>query len=361
MSDLVSVVIPAYNSAPFVYAAISSVLLQSYEAIEIIVINDGSTDDTGAVLEPLRPRVRYRQTANQGAAAARNLGLEMAAGRYVAFLDADDLWHPCKIACQVDTLTQHPRLGAVFTNIATMNAAGELIDTNALHKHYRLFKNYPSLSLRRIFDQRAALPLAPTKSIDLFYGDIFEHLFLGNFIPTPSILFRRSLLETTGTFDSTLDTQEDYDLWLRMAGRAAFGVIDYPLPLIRRWPHQLTQLSGHVKITNDVLRVIRNQVQTNYHQISRELLNLRMSDLCLEKCKTEIGARNYRCLGRFLLKWLHFFHHTGYIRRSRDRYLHPVKLTTLAAKLYRLLRLMLVRPPTEKTFPGACCLDERIV
>src|SRR5579864_8740685 len=112
----VSVVIPAYNAARFLGDAIQSVLNQTYSNFEVVVVNDGSTDDTESVVRSFGDRLFYVKQANKGVSAARNEGIKRARGQYVAFLDSDDVWLPTKLAEQIPFLEQNPEVGLVYSD-----------------------------------------------------------------------------------------------------------------------------------------------------------------------------------------------------------------------------------------------------
>ena len=115
-APLVSVIVPTYNRAVLLSEAVNSVLLQTYQNIEIIVIDDGSTDDTTEVMATFGDRVRYTRRPNAGVNAARNLGLKQARGEFIALLDSDDLWAPFKIELQVRLLRTFTDVGFTFSN-----------------------------------------------------------------------------------------------------------------------------------------------------------------------------------------------------------------------------------------------------
>ena len=122
---LVSVIIPAYNSADFIDEALKSVFDQTYKDLEIIVVDDGSTDDTRAVLEKYGDRVNYHYQDNNGPASARNRGIKLARGKYIAFLDADDLWLPTKLEKQVALFKNRENLGFVTTGVCSFDENGD--------------------------------------------------------------------------------------------------------------------------------------------------------------------------------------------------------------------------------------------
>ncbi|MGH9797081.1 MAG: glycosyltransferase family 2 protein [Candidatus Polarisedimenticolia bacterium] len=183
----VSVVIPTYNRAALLCEAVDSALAQTYRDFEILVVDDGSTDATPAVV-PGRfggdPRVRYVRQENGGAAAAQNAGVRLARGEFIGLLGDDDLWRPEKLAWQVAALDRRPGAGLCFSD---MVIAGGTDDG------------------RRFFE------------IAGFDGTIsVEALVRRNFIPAAATLIRRSCLLTAGAFDETLRLAEDWDLWIRL-------------------------------------------------------------------------------------------------------------------------------------------------
>jgi glycosyltransferase involved in cell wall biosynthesis len=199
---LISVIIPTYNSASFVAQSVESVLQQTYENIEIIVVDDGSTDGTEAVLAPYKDRVRYIKKANGGPSGARNLGITEAKGEFIAFQDADDIWLPEKAALQVEHFRQNPHFGVVFTGSVRFNENG-LLDSN-IRKGYTV----------------------PT-------GMVFDRLLTEHFVAMPSVMVRRSCLDEVGLFEETLIGNEDFNLYLRLARKYAFGFVNQVLVRIR--------------------------------------------------------------------------------------------------------------------------------
>jgi glycosyltransferase involved in cell wall biosynthesis len=195
----VSVVIPAYNCADFVGAAIESVLTQTHPALEIIAINDGSTDGTEGVLKSFGTRVRALSQPNRGMSAARNRGCELANGEWVAFLDADDTWLPEKLEKQLRA-GEDPEVGLVYTNRYNIGAKGDLPDVQS--------------------------EIEPMCS-----GDVFLHLLtIGNNITASSVLVRRSIVRDFGGFEQSIRGTEDWDLWIRIA--ATWKIAACPEPLV---------------------------------------------------------------------------------------------------------------------------------
>src|SRR6267378_1967346 len=130
----VSVIIPTYNRASLIGAAIQSVLDQTFKSVEIVVVDDGSTDETQRALEPYAGKIVSLVTENNGPAHARNVGMRAASGKYIAFLDSDDLYLPYKLELEVDFLERNPAIGMVSTNLSAMRG-GEIVEEYHLNTY----------------------------------------------------------------------------------------------------------------------------------------------------------------------------------------------------------------------------------
>lgn len=195
MPPLVSVIIPAYNAERFIADAVRSVLDQSWRELEVIVVDDGSTDGTADRVRPFLadPRVRYVRQENAGPAAARNRGIELAHGDYVAFCDADDLWLPAKLERQMP-LFRNPAVGLVYCLGDQFTDSGGPVTLGA--------------------------PLPPQR------GKTFWEVLAGNFLMLPTAVVRRQCLEHVGGFDAALRTAEDSHLYARLAHEYEFDYVD---------------------------------------------------------------------------------------------------------------------------------------
>ena len=181
---LVSVVIPTYNYGTYVAQAVESVLAQDYEPKEIVVADDGSTDDTAKALEPYADRVRVLRLAHAGPGAARNAALHSTNGEFVAFLDADDLWLAGKLTRQVEAMRQHPEVGLCH-------------------------------SLIEPFDEQDRYePWTPGPD-ELADGWCAEKIFLINSIATSTTMIRRCALPAHGFYED-MPTTQDYALWMEV-------------------------------------------------------------------------------------------------------------------------------------------------
>jgi glycosyltransferase involved in cell wall biosynthesis len=195
--DLVTAVIATYNYGRFVTQAVESVLAQTYGNIEVIVVDDGSNDDTREQLAPYTDRIRYIYQENQSVAAARNTGIRAAAGDLIAFLDADDVWHPQKLELQMDYLAGHPAVGLVAVERLAAGAASWPPPNGLAHPRAR-----------------------PITVEDLILRPLFA----------PSgVLVRKQCFDSVGFFDSSLRNAEDYDMWIRIACRYPIVKLEVPL------------------------------------------------------------------------------------------------------------------------------------
>jgi glycosyltransferase involved in cell wall biosynthesis len=211
---LVSVVIPAYQAAHSIVATLDSVFAQTFRDYEIIVVNDGSPDSEqlSMVLEPHRDRINYVCQENQGPAGARNTGIRMARGEYIALLDADDLWDPEHLAAQLAVLEANPSVDMVYADA-------------------RIFGDVPEQG-------RTVMEFCPSE------GDVtFESLVLGRCTVHICVsLVRRQTLLDAGLFDPAFRGTEDIDMWLRIAKRGS--QITYQRRVLGRYRRQPGSLSA---------------------------------------------------------------------------------------------------------------------
>jgi glycosyltransferase involved in cell wall biosynthesis len=208
MTPLVSIIIPTYNRANLVGAAVESVLGQTFPDFELIVVDDGSTDTTRQLLEPYHDRINYIYQENQKYSSARNRGIRAATGKYVAFLDDDDLWQPEKLAEQISVMEQNPGATLCYCKAVYIDPAGKPIQ-------------FQGRSYRE--------PDEPTTVI----ADRYKELFLGALLTTSSVMVRHDILNQVGLFEGTHIHGEDWELWVRLASKGPFAYVPKPLVLYR--------------------------------------------------------------------------------------------------------------------------------
>jgi glycosyltransferase involved in cell wall biosynthesis len=206
---LISVIIPTYNRAGIISQTIDNVLSQSYKNIELIVVDDGSTDDTQSVLRGYGSRIRTVTQSNSGPACARNRGLEVATGEFIAFQDSDDLWKPDKLERQ----------------IALLNHFGNSVPVCLCSAVYRIVSGRPYTS----FDIAYLHP--PMR--EGVWLNVAEFLATGFVLFNQTSLIRKSAVDKVGGFDESLPYLEDYDLPLRLALEGPWALIDEHLVIYR--------------------------------------------------------------------------------------------------------------------------------
>lgn len=217
-SNLVSVVMPAYNCDRFIGAAIESVLGQTHTSHEVIVVDDGSTDNTVQIVKGFGDKVKLIEQSHSGLpAVARNRAIAASTGGYIAFLDADDLWEPEKLARQIAIFEQHPDVG--------------LVCGNAYHLR-------PEIS-----DKKTDLYLKPRQGSS---GSVMGDLLRDNFVITSTVMVERELLDQTGFFceEPWARAIEDYDLWLRAAAMSQLFYLDMPLAVYRDQTDSIRHLNS---------------------------------------------------------------------------------------------------------------------
>jgi len=211
---LVTVVMPAYNCADYIGEALRSVLDQDYPALEVVVVDDGSTDGTKEAVAALHSdRITYLHQDNSGGPSApRNAGIGRARGKYVAFFDADDIMLPSKMSRAVELLERAPEVGFVFTNFRKFDAAAGRRPEKFLDGYER-FKGLPKKNIGDSLYVIAA-------------QDAYEGLIDENYIGASSVVARRDVFGRAGTFDESLKGAEDFDMWLRILSAYDVGYVD---------------------------------------------------------------------------------------------------------------------------------------
>jgi len=269
----VSVVIPTYRRAGFLREAVDSALAQTVQDAEVIVVEDGSRD-AEEVLRPLGARVRYAWQPNQGAAAARNLGAELAAGEWLAFLDDDDLWLPDKLARQLAHVEGAPEIGLVHTAYFHQTDGGRRLAPR--------------------FSRRGPIPT----------GWVTDALFADNFILTSSTLVRRRAFAAVGGFDTRYVRAQDYDLWLRLSCEHRFGFVADPLAVYRIHPGTLTERIDAPLTRADVLGRFLDTHPGVRARLGRDRVRRRFAEVHLDYARRFFWADTLPAAQRhFLAAW----------------------------------------------------------
>jgi len=309
-TSTVSVIVPTYNCARYIGEAIDSVSSQTRRASEIIVVDDGSTDDTEGVLRSYVDTgiVRYIRQSNQGPGAARNTGIASATGDYIAFLDADDALTPDSLEKRVGLLEIVPEMGFVFSDY-----------------FYQDDEARPGVALlqRQGFMRKFARVVSATpKGLVLQsanFDDVFEVPF---FVTTNTVVVRRRSFDDAGVFRTDIHGHEDTDMWMRLARHSPIGYIDAPLAYYKRFRSNLT-MKNPLKYGDDRIQFLER---------------LRTETTGLPKATAAIAQR---------LAWVHYDIATHFARekdlpRARRYFLKSILSNPRSQLSYRALAFSFV-------------------
>jgi len=271
----VSVVVATRNYGCYLAAALRSVVGQTWRDLEVIVIDDGSTDDTPSVVRPFLddPRVRYHRTDGLGQSRAKNLGIQLSLAPLVAFLDGDDEWVPEKLERQLPRF-DNPAVGVVYSRRLLMDASGREL---------------------------------PTPAASPVRGHVYDHLLVQNFVCFSAVVVRRQVFEMVGLFDPNLSLGIDYELWLRVARHYEFDYVDEPLVRYR---------TGHGNLSSRITERITSVLSV----LRRSLVRRRNGETAGRAAQAEAWGSTCRTMGFVLRKsnpvaaagwYLRAAHHDG--------------------------------------------------
>lgn len=302
MRASVSVVVPAYNAERWIGETLESILGQTLPPAEVIVIDDGSVDGTAGVVRGFGTRVQYTRQENAGASAARNHGIALARGEYIAFLDADDLWLPEKLEKQLTLLERKPELKWVYSD-SFIFADGCPEATTRVGHHLKLRS-----------------------------GNIFEALLLGDFIASPTPLIHREVFARLGVFliqPPRLVYAEDWEMWLRIAQYYPVGLVHEPLARYRMSKDSISQSFGSMRRHEVVIELLERTIQRNPN-VTATLANKALHNACLasaEKMIQQTAIPEARAVIRDAFRY-----------RTSERALVYLALTYCPVGLQRTLR-----------------------
>jgi len=257
----ISVIIPSYNREPFLERALVSIGRQTLSCNEIIVVDDGSNDDTCACVQRFAKasdeiQVKYICQSNQGPAAARNLGIKEASGSHIAFLDSDDHWQKKKLAIQYAAMKAHP-------------------DIFISHTREKWFRRGKHLNQKKIHQPGA--------------GDIFQHCLQLCAVGMSTVMVRRELFEIAGVFNEKLRCCEDYDLWLRVSSRHQFLLVEQALTI--KEGGREDQVSYQFRVGMDKLRI-----GAILDLLAQDFLSIKQVQYSLEELKRKCIVYGTGCM-----------------------------------------------------------------
>jgi glycosyltransferase involved in cell wall biosynthesis len=244
----VSVVIPTYNYGHLLEQSLESVFAQTYKDYEVILVDDGSTDDTPGIAARYEGRIRYFRKENGGPSSARNEGIRQARGPLIAFLDSDDLWLPHKLAVQTAFADAHPEYGLVYCDLQHVE------HDRVIHHSYLHGRGYTCTG-------------SGWKYVDLLRE---------GFVFTPTVLVRKECFSAAGMHDEGLRTCQDLDMWLRIAKLYPFGFIDEPL-VVRQY-HGDNSTTNAERYHANHIRVFLRELESTADETARQVLRGRLSE-----------------------------------------------------------------------------------
>ncbi len=244
MNELVSVVIPTYNYAHFLCGAVDSALAQTYKNIEVIVVDDGSADNTSDVVKKYDGKIKYIFQKNRGLSSARNTGIREAKGTYVAILDADDIWSINKISEQVKFFEEQVNVGAVSCRFYEVNESGVII--------------------------------RETKQVDCLPKELQQKLTLGNVVSGgSSLVVRKECFDAVGLFDENLRSAEDWDMWLRISRKYIIRIIEKPLLKVRVGNYNMSSSGNAQKMLDNELVVLNKYFGNTFSLLKAKAMSQR--------------------------------------------------------------------------------------
>jgi glycosyltransferase involved in cell wall biosynthesis len=306
-SPAVSVIIPAYNVAPFIAEALESLFAQTRRDFEAIVVNDGSTDETEERLAPYRDRIVYLRQENMGVMAARNAGIKASRGRFIALLDGDDLWEAEFLETLTRMLESAPDLSVAYPNavfFGSPNFAGRL--------HQEVFPVAEPITFDRVLRRECYI-----------FG---------------SLVFRRAVLDDVGLFDEALAGQgaEDFELWLRMLQRGHRFKFTTEALARYRWRHDSLSNTG-IELLSCVLSVYQKFLageQTTPRQ--REWIESQLPELHAQlnyaQFKAAAAQKNFKAAARHLANANRFYRRPKYTIAQAVMRLAPAVVARIAAR-----------------------------
>lgn len=305
----ISIVIPVYNAGDYIAETLSSIFNQDYDNYEIILVDDGSTDNSKEIIESFSSdKIRYFYQKNSGGPSSpRNLGIKLAQGELVSIFDSDDIMLSNKLLNTVKAFDNNPELNFLFTNFKSINEVGDILN-NSFLDDYNAVNSF-------------AKPEDPAECIIIKSRQAYNNLLLANYIGTSGVVFKKNLVDDLGFFDSSLTNSEDRDLWFRVTKKYDIGYLPTPLHCYRIRKGSISSRSAEKNCLNRIKvlsrqldlcqeygydKALKRKIAENYFSLSYEqfwqLENKKKSAYYLVKAlKFNITMESFKLLLSLLL------------------------------------------------------------
>lgn len=256
---LVTVIIASYNMAQYLPQAVESVLAQTWKNLELVVVDDGSKDNTQEVMSGYGddPRVRFFHSENKGQPKAKNRGLAEAKGDFIAWCDADDIWSPNKLQVQMCAFSD-PKVGVVYSEVGYMDSKSTPINKEIPYKRHS--------------------------------GNVTEHLVINNFVPFGTAVFRRDCMDNNGKFDENLPMGIDWDLWLRYSIDWTFHYVPEVTYIYRIWPGQMSR--NYRGRYDNAFLILRKFISNYPERVSPRLQSKAWADMYVGRAMSLASSEN---------------------------------------------------------------------
>jgi len=315
-----SIIIPVYNADNYLGRTLDSILAQSFQDYEIILIDDCSTDGSGHIMESYRTdRIEclYSEKNTGGPSAPRNRGVTKAKGKYILFFDSDDVMLPGKLDAIFDALESNPDIGLVCTNFQSINEAGNLLNDNYLREYTRF---------------RTKFIQVDDGAFRLNKRDAYAELLNANFVGTSSVAIPRKVFVELGGFNTTLTNSEDYHLWLRISDKYDFVFLDNPYHQYRIHQDSISFRGGESA---------KNRIRVLSSHLERDLLSGEMKSVRRRLAENHFSAGLFEYgRGEVLLARGHFHCALKYGRdwKSLKHYITSFFPKSIVIKIHDLVK-----------------------
>jgi glycosyltransferase involved in cell wall biosynthesis len=293
-----SVVIPTYNRAHYIRQAIDSVLRQTMQDVEIIVVDDGSTDNTRAQLASYGDRIRYIRTENKGVAHARDVGSAASRGQYITFLDSDDLLYPYMLELESRLLDRCPDVGLVYAEMSGFDDHGFFDRFHLKTYHHSAYRD-PRVSYGRMFDTQVTLGDLEVLPADLvsedrslvdrraYFGNIFDSYLLNIVVFQNNTMLRRDVVEAVGARNARMKYYEELEYLLRITRAHRVCFVDVPTYKLRYHDGQVSSTAGPggryvwLRKQQELLRIVKRNAlaEPSYYEHHRGAVDRHLAHL----------------------------------------------------------------------------------